>query len=326
MNTIPVIDLAPWFAGAPADRAAVGSAVADACTTVGFFKIANHGVPPACLTAAFEAMGAFFDLPAAEKSTVRPADGMAPRGWHALETKNLSRTIGLDTPPDLREQFYIGPPAPDLSRLAAFPDAAPFYQDNLWPDRPAGLRETYTSLYRAMEGLARELMRVFAVALKLDAGYFDSAIDNHFATLPANFYPVPDGDPRPGQLRAGAHSDFGSLTILALNDAPGGLQVLMQDGAWHDVTAGPGEFIINIGDMMQRWTNETWRSTLHRVVNPPASARADSRRMSIGFFLHPNYDAVIEALPGCTGPNNPARHPPIHAGDLMRQKMKARAV
>ena len=326
MTDIPVIDLAPWFGATPAGRGHVASAVATACVDVGFFKIARHGIPAETLSAAFAVMNDFFDLPASEKAAVRPPDGMAPRGWHALETKNLSRTIGLDTPPDLREQFYIGPLNPDRARLAAIPEAAPFYQDNVWPARPERLRETYTALYRAMETLGCELMRVFAVALGLDPWFFDGAIDNHFATLPANFYPVPEGDPRAGQLRAGAHSDFGSLTILALNDAPGGLQVRMTDETWRDVSAAPGELIVNIGDMMQRWTNERWRSTLHRVVNPPASDRAGSRRMSIGFFLHPNYDATIEALPGCAGPDDPPKNQPIQAGVLMRQKMAARAV
>ena len=326
MSDIPVIDLAPWFGATAAGRAAVASAVAAACVDVGFFKIAGHGVPVETLAAAFAVMSDFFDLPTADKAAVRPSDGMAPRGWHALETKNLSRTIGLMTPPDLREQFYIGPLNPDRARLASIPDAAAFYQDNLWPAEPADLRDKYTALYCAMEILGRELMRIFAVALGLDIFWFDTAIDNHFATLPANFYPVPVGDPQPGQLRAGAHSDFGSLTILALNDAPGGLQVRTMDGNWRDVMAEPGELIVNIGDMMQRWTNEHWRSTLHRVVNPPASARSASRRMSIGYFLHPNYDATIAVLPGCSGPGDPPKHEPIQAGVLMLRKMAARAV
>ena len=107
---------------------------------------------------------------------------------------------------------------------------------------------------------------------------FDSAIDRHFSTVPSNFYPEPQGEPLPDQLRAGPHTDFGSLTILAVNDAPGGLQVRFPDGAWHDVRPAPGQLVVNLGDMMERWTNDRWKSTVHRVVNPPRDRASGSRR------------------------------------------------
>jgi isopenicillin N synthase-like dioxygenase len=323
---VPVIDVAPFLTGSDAAKAAVAAEVARACREIGFLVIAGHGVPQDLLDAVFSTTGAFFDLPVEEKLRWRPADGMAPRGYHALLSKNLARTLGVDAPPDLREQFYVGPLVAHGAAFAGLPDAAPFYQPNIWPDRPDGLRPVLTRFYQTMEGLAGALMRVFALGLGLPERHFDGAIDRHFSTVPANFYPAPVGDPAPGQLRAGAHTDFGSLTILAMNDAPGGLQVQMQDGTWQDVAAGPGELIVNLGDMMQRWTNDRWKSTVHRVVNPPAALRGASRRQTVGFFLHPNYDAEIACLPTCCGPGDPARYAPILAGDQMRQKMQARAV
>ena len=131
---------------------------------------------------------------------------------------------------------------------------------------------------------------------KLHLERLDPFIDNHFATLPSNNYPEPGAPPLPGQLRAGEHTDFGSLTILAMNDAPGGLQVQMSDGAWRDVKAARGQFIVNIGDMMARWTADHWASTLHRVVNPPADRRVGSRRRSLVFFHNPAAGTVIEVL------------------------------
>ncbi|MBV9860209.1 MAG: isopenicillin N synthase family oxygenase [Alphaproteobacteria bacterium] len=322
---VPVIDLSPYFAGGPG-KDAVARETAAACEEIGFLVIDGHGVAPALVAEMFEVGRALFDLPQPEKELLRPRDGVAPRGYHALGTKYLARTLGQDTPPDLREQFYIGPLAPDLARIAHLPQAAKFYQPNIWPERPADFRRVATRYYAQMERLARDLMRVFALALGLEETYFDSRIDNHFATLPLNHYPEPQEAPLPGQLRAGEHSDFGSLTILALDDAPGGLQVKQRDGSWLDVTAAPGQFIVNLGDMMQRWSNDRWRSTLHRVVNPPFLETAQpSRRMSIGFFLHPNYDAVISSLPGCLVPGEPAKYPPVLAGELMRSKMEARA-
>jgi isopenicillin N synthase-like dioxygenase len=168
-------------------------------------------------------------------------------------------------------------------------------------------------------------MRIFAVALDLEERFFDDKIDRHFSTLPANHYPEPDGDPLPNQIRAGEHTDFGSLTILAINGQAGGLQVKLKDGAWLDVTAEPDEFIVNIGDMMQRWTNDRWLSNLHRVVNPSADQRVGTKRMSMGYFLHPNYDAEIAGLPTCLGAGKPEPYPPVRAGDMMRRKLEARA-
>jgi isopenicillin N synthase-like dioxygenase len=296
-----------------------------ACEEIGFFVVEGHGIDPRLVAELFAVGRELFDLPLEEKHRLRPLGGAAPRGYHALGTKYLARTLGQETPPDLREQFYIGPLAPDLTRIAHIPGAATFYEPNIWPEHPAAFRPLVARYYREMERLARDLMRLFALALELDETYFDSCIDNHFATLPMNHYPEPRSAPLPGQLRAGAHTDFGSLTILALDDAPGGLQVELPDRTWQDVTAGSGQLIVNIGDMMQRWTNDRWRSTLHRVVNPPLDSGRLSRRMSIGFFLHPNYETRISSLPTCVGPGTPAKYPEVLAGELIRAKMETRA-
>jgi isopenicillin N synthase-like dioxygenase len=299
--------------------------VADACERIGFFKIANHGVDQLLIDKAFETAGAFFAQPADIKDRSRPPRSASARGYHALATKNLAKTLGYDNPADLREQFYIGPLTSRAAQFAHIPGAAELYADNIWPDAPASYRSVFTAYYQALESLGQSLMRVFALALDVPEGYFDDKIDRHFSTLPANHYPEPEGDPLPNQIRAGEHTDFGSLTILAVSDAAGGLQVKLKDGTWADVTAKRNEFIVNIGDMMQRWTNDRWVSNLHRVVNPPTERRIGSRRMSIGYFLHPNYDAEIACIPSCAGPSNPARYPPVRAGDMMRKKLEARA-
>jgi isopenicillin N synthase-like dioxygenase len=323
-SAVPVIDLSAYFTGG-AGKERVARQTAAACENIGFLIVEGHGVAPSLVSEIFAAGRALFDLPVEEKNRLRPRDGVSPRGYHALGTKYLARTLGRETPPDLREQFYLGPLAPDRARIADIPGAAKFYEENIWPERPAAFRDVATSYYKEMERLARDLMRIFALALGLEETHFDSSIDNHFATLPLNHYPEPREPPLAGQLRAGEHSDFGSLTILALDDAPGGLQVRTRDGSWRDVTATPGQFIVNIADMMQRWSNDRWQSTLHRVVNPPLDANRPSRRMSIGFFLHPNYDAVIESLPTCVSPGASPKYPPVCAGDLMRAKMEARS-
>ena len=323
-NAIPAIDLEPYRTGSAADRREVARRVARACETIGFLIVAGHGIPQAVIDRAFTVSRAFFNLPAADKARFMPEDGVAPRGYHAVATRNLARTLGQEAPPDLREQFFIGPLVPPAARFAHIPGAALFYSENIWPAHPAAYREALTEFYCAFEALAQRLMGIFAVALGLPEAFFDDKIDGHFSTCPSNHYPVIEDDPQPGQLRCGAHTDFGSLTILAFNDAPGGLQALMPDGSWLDVRPGPGQLAVNLGDMMQRWTNDRWKSTVHRVVNPPAGRRGESRRQTIGYFLHPNYDAEIACLESCCGPGNPAKYPPIMAGDHMREKMERR--
>ena len=321
---IDVIDIGPYRAGDPDGTRHVVRAVAAACERIGFLVIAGHGIPDALLRRVFDVSLAFFDLPLADKLAVRSDDPGIPRGYSALATKSLARTYGLDAPPDLREQFFIGPLDDWAGHYARVPGAAKVYAPNVWPARPAELRETFTEYYRAQERLARDLMRIFALALGLSEAWFDGAIDRHFSTCPSNLYPEPAGAPLPGQLRTGPHTDFGSLTILAVNDAPGGLQVLFPDGAWRDVRPAPGQLVVNLGDMMGRWTNDRWRSTVHRVVNPPPEQVAGSRRQTVGFFLHPNYDARVACLPTCTDAGDPPRYAPILAGEHMLAKLERR--
>jgi isopenicillin N synthase-like dioxygenase len=321
---IDVIDIGPYLAGDPAGTKRVAHAVGAACERIGFLVIAGHGVPDALVRRVFDVSTRFFDLPLAEKLAVRSNDPGIPRGYSALASKSLGRTYGLDTPPDLREQFFIGPLDDWAAHFQRFPGAAKVYAPNVWPARPAELREVFAAYYRAQERLARDLMRIFALALGLTEAWFDGAIDRHFSTCPSNLYPEPSGEPLPGQLRTGPHTDFGSLTILAVNDAPGGLQVLLPDGAWHDVRPAPGHFVVNLGDMMGRWTNDRWKSTVHRVVNPPREQATGSRRQTVGFFLHPNYDAQVACLPTCTDTDHPPRYAPILAGEHMLAKLERR--
>jgi isopenicillin N synthase-like dioxygenase len=321
--SIPVIDIAPYLAGDPAGAKRVAGAVGAACEEIGFLVITGHGIPDALVRQVFEVSRAFFALPLADKLALRSEDPGIPRGYSALASKSLGRTYGLDAPPDLREQFFVGPLDDWAAQFRRFPGAAKVYAPNVWPATP-GFREVFTAYYRAQERLARDLMRIFALALGLDETWFDAAIDRHFSTCPSNYYPEPTGEPLPDQLRAGPHTDFGSLTILAVDDAPGGLQVLFSDGAWRNVRPASGQFVVNLGDMMARWTNDRWRSTVHRVVNPPRGRAAGSCRQTVGFFLHPNYNARVACLPTCTDVDHPPRHPPILAGEHMLAKLERR--
>jgi len=316
-TSVPVIDIVPFGPGGDraraAERSAVVRAVDRACTDIGFFTIAGHGVPPALVDRMLETSRAFFDLPAAEKQRVARPRPEQSRGYIAVGAENLSYSRGDASTTDLKEFFAIGPvDVPDEAYYRR-PEAYPSFAPNLWPERPEELRGVWTEYYRTIEKLAARLMRLFALALGLHEEFFHDKTDRHISGIRANHYPEQVEPPAPGQIRAGAHTDYGAVTILLPENVPG-LQVLNRQGAWIDVVAPPGTFVCNIGDLMQHWTNDRWVSTLHRVVNPPRAAAAGNRRLSIPFFHQPNHDALIECLPTCCGPDNPPRYEPVTSG------------
>ena len=166
-------------------------------------------------------------------------------------------------------------------------------------------------------------MGLTAQALELPKDYFVPFYDRMTTHLRLSNYPDQPTSPAPGQIRSGAHSDYLCMTILRQDDAPGGLQVQAPDGAWIDVRPEPGALVVNVGDLMARWTNGRWRSNVHRVVNPPRDATGSARRISIVFFTGPNHDAMVSCLPTCASPSRPARYPPIRAWDHYMAKVRA---
>jgi isopenicillin N synthase-like dioxygenase len=318
--SVPVIDIEPFRQGGAPGRAAVAAAVDAACRDIGFLVVSGHGIPGRMLTEVGEVTRGFFDLSLEEKMRVgRPAPDVS-RGYVAVEGESVGRSRDATaTAGDLNESFMIGPvDAPDPAYASA-PSAGRHFAPNLWPDAPPALRGTYSGYYRAMGDLAALLMRIFATALELPEHFFADKIDKHISRLRVRNYPEPEVAPLPGQLRAGAHSDYGSLTILATEDRPGGLQVCNAAGEWVDVPIVPGAFIINIGDLLARWTNDRWVSTLHRVANPDEGEVAGSRRQSLIFFHNPNYDAEIRCIPTCLRPGDQPRYEPITSGAHLRR-------
>ena len=321
-TAVPVIDISPYRSGDAIARQLLADEVDRTCRQIGFMVIAGHGVDPGLIEAVEGVSRAFFDLPLEEKMRiVRPAPDVT-RGYMPIKAEVLVRSRGGDAPGDLNESLMIGPVDTDGSAYYAASEAGRHFAPNLWPERPDGLRSVYERYYRVMDALAIDLMRLFALALGLTERYFDASVDRSISRLRVRNYPAPLEPPVPGQLRAGAHSDYGSLTILKTEDRPGGLQVRGKDG-WLDVPHRPGCFVVNIGDMLARWTNDRWVSTLHRVVNPPADRIAESRRQSIVFFQNPNYDALVSCLPNCTDAAHPPKYPPTTSGGHLREKFLA---
>jgi isopenicillin N synthase-like dioxygenase len=314
---VPIIDLTPYRNGA--DKAGVAKQVDRACREIGFLVVSGHGVPAGLVAETERLSHAFFDLPLAEKMKVARTDLNVLRGYVPVAAESLARSRGVKAEGDLNESFMVGEPDPSNEPYFQCAAAGDYFAPNLWPERPTELRPVWTAYFREMERLATDIMRVFALALDLPESYFDDKVDRHISRIRVRCYPPISGGGDAAPSRAGAHTDYGSLTILKPQDGSGGLQV-SKDGTWIEVPIVPETFIINIGDLMARWTNDRWVSTLHRVVVPQAEAARRRRRLSVVFFHNPNYDAVIECIPGCGDGLRPTRYPPTRAGEYLKGK------
>jgi isopenicillin N synthase-like dioxygenase len=310
MTEVPVIDLAPARTGGRAERERVAGAIDAACREIGFFAIGGHGVPDRTVDDLRRAAHAFFALPLAEKLAVRHPVAGTNRGYHPVGGEALSQANDAAAPPDLKEFFHVGPVDVGDDAYYTSPEGRQHFLPNIWPPRPAGFAAAATAHYRAMDRLVVFLMRLAALALDVEETFFDDKVDRSIGTMRLNYYPAQATPPAAGQLRASAHTDYGGFTLLSGEDVPGGLQVRTRDGRWIDVATSPGQFVVNIGDLLMRWTNDRWLSNLHRVVNPPLDGPSRPR-LSIAFFNHPNYDALIECLPS----QGAAKHPPVRSGE-----------
>jgi isopenicillin N synthase-like dioxygenase len=285
--TVPLIDLSAEPAPVLAQR------IDAALREHGFFAISGHGVPEAQRAAAFDASHRYFALPEMEKARWHIDQsphrrGFDPMGWQSLDPLN---------PPDLKESFYLG---------------SETLGPNQWPDEALvpGFREACNAYSVAMRALANRLLGLFEIALDVPTGHFGICMRNPVCTTRLLHYPPQPAQAPQGQIGCGAHTDWGALTLLA-QDAAGGLQVALRDGSWLDVPPMPGAFIVNSGDMMQRWTNDRWPSTLHRVIN----RHSGTDRWSIAYFCDLDHDALITPLPSCVSAEQPAHYAPITAGE-----------
>jgi isopenicillin N synthase-like dioxygenase len=328
MSIVPIIDIGPAFIGSAPTRRAIAKEIAGACENIGFFMVTGHRIPRTLVEEADGLSRNFFDLPMEEKMriAVPPRKNRGYRSVGAANTAMATKsgegrtTMEAEPPqPDLRETLFTGAEPVAGDPYYERPGAERFFQWNVWPERPAPLRHALETYYASCTQLSASLMQLFALALNQPETFFDDKIDRHVAALNAVHYPKQASPARAGQFRSGPHTDFGSLTVLATDGSPGGLQVQLE-GKWHDVMPIQDAFIINLGDLMARWTNDRWRSTFHRVVNPPPEIAATTRRLSLVYFHQPNFDARIECLPSCLMPGEQPKYPPTTSGEhLMAQ-------
>ncbi|WP_405486044.1 isopenicillin N synthase family dioxygenase [Nocardia sp. NBC_00511] len=316
---VPVIDIAAYVgAGSVAGRLETAARFDEAARTVGFMQIVGHGVPQEVLDGFAAALDGFFGLELEVKKRYRTPPAIN-RGYSPPKSESLSLSLGVEASTrmnDFFEAFNVGASTADYPGVEL---PAEDYAENLWPAEYPQFSTAVQNYFDEAARVARTLTRVFADALALPAGFFDRFTDHSLDVLRMNNYALPPGDidPDADLTGMGEHTDYGIVTVLWADQAPG-LQVLGSDGVWHDVQPADGALLVNLGDLMARWTNERWLSTLHRV-KPPIVDGTIQRRRSAAFFHDGNIDAVIETLPSCVGAGS--RYEPVRIADHIRAKL-----
>ncbi|WP_216665412.1 isopenicillin N synthase family oxygenase [Pseudoruegeria sp. HB172150] len=303
---LPVIDISGLSSPSPTARRAVGEDLRAACLEHGFFYCTGHGVPSGLIEAVMEQTKALFDLPMTAKLAVDKVNSPCNRGYEHLG----GQTLQPGAMPDRKEGYYIGD---ELTALDPRVQAGKFnHGPNQWPMGLPGFRPTMMAYYAALTVVSATLMRGMALSLDIDEDYFAGFTTQPMGTVRLLHYP-PARPEVPDEMGAGAHTDFGGLTIL-LQDDNGGLQVKDPHGkGWIEAPPVPGAYVVNLGDMISRWTNDRYASTLHRVIN-----RSGKERYSVPFFYTGNPDTEVSCIPTCLGEGDMPKYPTVTVLDHLR--------
>jgi isopenicillin N synthase-like dioxygenase len=306
LESVPMVDFAPFRDGTSAGRARAAADIAHACRHIGFFYLDGHGVEAELVDRVQANARSFFALPAAQKQALHICNSPFHRGYIGIGDEGLTKSG------DNKEAFDMALDLPlDDPDVRA---GKPFHGPNVYPAAPADFEPCMRAYYAAMLGLAGQLCRAFALGLGIDEAFFADKIDRPLAQLRVLHYPPQGGDITGEWIGIAEHSDYGLVSILS-QDAVGGLQLRNAAGEWVHAPPIPGTFICNLGDAMARWTNDLWPATPHRVINT-----AGRDRYSTVLFFDPNYDCLIEPLAACTGPGNPPRYPPVTMGQHLTNR------
>ncbi|EXS71219.1 isopenicillin N synthase family dioxygenase [Sphingobium sp. Ant17] len=308
LANLPVVNISGLLGGDAVARAEVVATIRAACLDKGFFYCVGHGVPPQIIAEIFREAERFFSLPMEAKLKVDKALSRANRGYEPLR----GQTLEPGMPPDLKEGFYLGIHVDaDDHRASRHFNVGP----NLWPESLPEFQAVTTRYLDIMQELAVVLLGGIALSLDLPGDFFDPLKVDPLATLRLLHYPPQPANSAPGEKGCGAHTDFGGITIL-LQDGVGGLQVWDHDAAtWLNAHPIPGAFIVNLGDLIGRWTNDRYRSTVHRVIN--SSGR---ERYSVPFFFAGNPDHRVECIKTCLSNGELAKYPPVTVDEHMRRR------
>ncbi|MBD1995835.1 isopenicillin N synthase family oxygenase [Leptolyngbya sp. FACHB-541] len=310
---IPVIDFSPFVTDDLEGKQRVAQEIYRACHQVGFLYLTHHGIPQEAIAHVFDQSRRFFASPDEEKQAIAWSNEMSNRGYVGVERERLDET----KPGDLKEAFNVG-------KEVSVEDVGtenPALVLNQWPAGQDDFRQAVTEFFEVCTEAADRIFRAFAIALQMPESFISDKHQAHNYTLRLLHYPPLATSPKPGQIRAGAHSDYGTLTLL-FQDNVGGLEVQTTTGEWISAPSIPDAVLINTGDLTQRWSNDVFRSTKHRVALPQGE-NVGRDRYSIAFFCQPDADAEIVCLPSCQSPENPPRYPPVTSGEYLLSRLQA---
>ncbi|WP_270933720.1 isopenicillin N synthase family dioxygenase [Falsiroseomonas oryzae] len=307
-DKLPVVDLKGL--GTPEGDAAIARELDDAFGGIGFAYFANTPISQAQQDAIFAASRAFHALPDADKRAIDM--NSFHRGYMAPKTSLIqTSSVAKVTKPNYSESFmFMHEVAPDDPRFGL-----PLQGPNQWPAALPSFREEVLAYQAAMERFCKQLLRPVALALGLPADHLAPFFDKPTTFLRLLHYPPQAPDSPEDQFGSAPHTDYGFLTIL-LQDMSGGLEVRRKDGVWLKATPIRGTYVVNVADMLSRWTNGRWQSTPHRVKN-----LSGGDRYSCPYFFDMDMDATVEVLPSCTSAENPPRHPPVLYGDYLLERL-----
>jgi len=308
-RAIPVVDLDTFVNGTEAQKSAFVDKLGKAFHEVGFVGVVNHGVDKEVVDAFYDASKRFFSLPVNKKRTYLLKGSAGQRGYTAFGTEHAKQSQVAD----LKEFFQIG------QYVAADHPNKDEYPDNVWVDAVPEFSELSKTLYKAFETSGGHLLRAIAIGLNLDENYFEDHILDGSSILRTIHYPPITNEPK-SAIRAEQHEDINLITLL-VGASAGGLQLLNADNEWLDITPEENEIVINVGDMLQRLTNNYLKSTTHRVINPPKH-QWHIPRLSIPFFLHPKSKMSLNCLEGCITDERPIAYEPITAGEYLDERLR----
>lgn len=307
-HSIPVVDLNEYVHGTEADKKRFVAALGKAFEEVGFVSVKNHGVPKELIDEYYELVKQFFDLPIEVKKNYEKPELAGQRGYTSFGKETAK---GYDAP-DLKEFWQLGQTVEGEDAVREI------YPENITVNELPAFTQKGIELYKSFENSGRYLLRAIAEHLGLPVNYFDAHIHNGNSILRAIHYPPITQEPQ-SAIRAEQHEDINLITLLVGASAEG-LQLLNKQNVWLDITAPEGCIVVNVGDMLQRLTNNRLKSTTHRVVNPPRE-KWHTSRYSIPFFLHPRSEMRLDCLASCVTENNPLAYEPITAGEYLDERL-----
>ncbi|MFT7221570.1 MAG: isopenicillin N synthase-like dioxygenase [Candidatus Azotimanducaceae bacterium] len=328
MNNVPMIDISARQKGTEPERDSIASAVDETCITGGFLLVSGHAVPADLIDPMYAITYDFFGCSEQDKRLCDADGRKGGHGYFSLDTKSLACAGGdINAPGDQNKSLLAGAEPVDNDPYYLTPGAQGHFADNVWPSQTADIHSVWFvwSEYRqACQTVSDVVLSIFARSLGMSDNWLESRIYKPISALVSHHYPEQQGPPDTGAIRSGAHIAFGSLTLLITENRSGGLQVMGLDEAWYDIVPLPGAFIVNISDLMARWTNDTRRSTLYRVVNTHVDSGEAARRSSIPYFHTPNYDAELSVMETFLSSCRVANFAPVLAGEHHKEKLPVR--